>query len=322
MTKIDSKLSLEVFSMDIRHLEYFVEVARQKSFSKAAAITHVSQSAISKMIKDLETELGTALFNRTSKYVHLTEAGSIFLDQAQQVVVMFHNLTTEFENKIKMEKGKIFIGLPPITSSTTFAELLGEFKKKYPQIEISLSEYGSKKVVLAIQDGTLDIGVVCIPTDKQYFDSLSLSSEPLFLIVSSQNAISQLPSIDLASLSNESFVLYSEDFSLHDEIINQCKQVGFSPRVIFETSQRDLMTQIVAANLGIAFLPSSICRELDATRIASVPLTQPQIIHKMSIIWKKGRVLSHAARLWLQFAEDYFTATEHRKESKGTNPHK
>jgi len=299
--------------MDIRHLEYFVEVARQKSFSKAANITHVSQSAISKMIKDLETELGTSLFNRTSKYVQLTDAGMVFLDQAQQVVVMFHNLTTEFENKIKMEKGKIFIGLPPITGSTIFAELLGEFNKKYPQIEINLSEYGSKKVALAIQDGTLDIGVICIVPDNEHFDSRSFTKDPLFVIVSSQNPIGQLPSIELASLSNESFVLYSEDFSLHDEIINQCKKAGFSPNVIFETSQRELMTQIVAANLGIAFLPSEVCKELDSNRIASVPLVRPQIIHSMSIIWKKGRFMSHAARLWLQFAEDYFTSNEHTR---------
>ena len=83
MIKKDSKLYLEVFPIDIRHLEYFVEVARQKSFSKAAIISHVSQSAISKMIKNLETELGTSLFNRTSKYVQLTDTGIIFLDQAQ-----------------------------------------------------------------------------------------------------------------------------------------------------------------------------------------------------------------------------------------------
>jgi DNA-binding transcriptional LysR family regulator len=298
--------------MDIRHLEYFVEVARQKSFSKAAGITHVSQSAISKMIKDLEAELGTALFNRTSKYVQLTDAGIIFLNQAQQIVVMFNNLTTEFENEIKMEKGKIFIGLPPITSSTIFAELLGEFKKKYPQIDISLSEYGSKKVALATQDGTLDIGIICTLPDNQYFESLSFTNDPLFVIVSPQNPISQLPTIELASLANESFVLYSEDFSLHDEIINQCKAAGFQPNIVFETSQRELMTQIVAANLGIAFLPSAVCKELDPSRILSVPLTKPQIIHRMSIIWKKGRCLSHAARLWLQFAENYFTANEYK----------
>lgn len=311
MIKIDSTLYREVFTMDIRHLEYFVEVARQKSFSKAADINHVSQSAISKMIKDLEIELGTALFNRTSKYVQLTDAGVIFLSQAQQVVAMFHNLTTEFENEIKMEKGKIFIGLPPITSSTLFAELLGEFKRKYPQIDISLSEYGSKKVALAIQDGTLDIGVICISPDNQYFESLSFTNDPLSVIVSPHNPISQLSTIELASLSNESFVLYSEDFSLHDEIVNQCKIAGFQPKIILETSQRELMTQIVAANLGIAFLPSAVCKELDPKRIIPVPLAEPQIIHKMSIIWKKGRCMSHAARLWLQFAENYFSLIDH-----------
>lgn len=299
-----------MFTIDIRHLEYFVEVARQKSFSKAAIICHVSQSAISKMIKDLETELGTPLFNRTSKYVQLTDTGIIFLDQAQQVVVMFHHLTTEFENKIKTEKGKISIGLLPITSSTIFAELLGEFKRKYPQIEISLSEYGSKKVALAIQDGTLDAGVVCIVPDNHYYDSFSFSTDPLYVIVSPQNSISELPSIELAALSNESFVLYSKDFSLHDEIINQCRQVGFSPNVIFETSQFELMTQMVAANLGIAFLPSAVCKELDPHRIVSVPLTQPQIIHNMSIVWKRGRSMSHAAQLWLQFAQNYFSTNE------------
>lgn len=299
--------------MDIRHLEYFVEVARQKSFSKAAIANHVSQSAISKLIKDLEVELGTPLFNRTSKYVQLTDAGIIFLEQAQQIVLMFHNLTTDFENKIKMEKGKIFIGLPPITSSTIFAELLGEFKKKYPKIEINLSEYGSKKIALAIQDGNLDIGVMCIVPDKQLFDSLPFSKDPLCIIVSTQNPISQLPSVQLTSLANESFVLYSEDFSLHDEIINQCNHAGFSPHVIFETSQRELMTQIVAANLGVAFMPSEVCHGLDPKRIASVPLLQPQIIHNMSIVWKKDRYMSHAARLWLQFAENYLLTIESNK---------
>ncbi|WP_088186908.1 LysR family transcriptional regulator [Desulfosporosinus sp. FKA] len=296
--------------MDIRHLEYFIEVARQKSFSKAAQVCHVSQSAISKMIKDLETELSTSLFNRNSKYVQLTDTGIIFLEQAQQVVVMFHNLTTDFENKIKMAKGKIAIGLLPITSSTIFAELLGEFKQKYPLIDISLSEYGSKKVALAIKDGTLDAGVVCIVPDHHYYDSISISKDPLYVIVSSQNPISQLPSIELSALANEFFVLYSKDFSLHDEIINQCRNVGFSPNIIFETSQLELMTQMVAANLGIAFLPSAVCSELDPNRIVSVQLTEPQIIHSMSIIWKRGRSLSHAANLWLKFAEEFFKSSD------------
>ncbi|NLI93543.1 MAG: LysR family transcriptional regulator [Peptococcaceae bacterium] len=297
--------------MDIRHLEYFVEVARQKSFSKAAEKCNVSQSTISKMVKDLETELGTFLFNRTSKYVQLTDTGSVFLDQAQQVVTMFQNLTEEFENKIKLEKGKISIGLLPITGSTIFAELLGEFKKRYPQIEISLSEHGSKKVALDIQDGTIDVGVVCSVPDNHYFDSFSFAKDPLYVIVSTQNPISRLPSVNLKSLANQSFVLYNSEFSLHDEIIDKCKKEGFSPHVVFETSQFELMTQMVAVNLGIAFLPGAVCKELDPRRIVTLPLTNPQIIHNMSIIWKRGRSMSHAASLWLEFARKFFETNQH-----------
>jgi len=289
--------------MDIHHLKYFIEVARQKSFSKAAATAHVSQSAISKMIKDLEIDLGVSLFNRNSKSVQLTDAGVIFLGQAQQVVSMFNNLTTEFENEFKLEKGRILIGLPPITEATVFAQLLGEFRKKYPQIDIELYEHGSKNVELRVQEGTLDIGVVCSIPDATVYESFSLTNDPLKVIIHLDNPLSRLPEIDLKDLSNESFVIYRDDFSLHDEIIDHCKIVGFQPRIIFETSQRELMVQTVAANLGIAFLPSKLCAELSSKSITSVALARPQIWHQMSVIWKKGRYLSHAAQLWLSFAK-------------------
>ncbi len=296
--------------MEIRHLQYFVEVARQKSFSKAAENCNVTQSTISKLIKDLEIELGSSLFNRTSKYVQLTDTGTIFLEQAIEIVTAFENLTSEFQNRIKMERGKVSIGLLPITGTTIFAELLGAFKKKYPQIEISLSEHGSKKVMLDILDGTLDVGVVCSVPDSQYFDSFAFAEDPLLVIVSPQNPISKLSSIDLKSLADESFVLYSSEFSLHDEIISKCKAEGFSPNIIFETSQFELMTQIVAANLGIAFLPSAACRELDPRRIVAIPMENPKIIHNMSIIWRRSRSMSHAANLWLQFAAKYFNKND------------
>jgi DNA-binding transcriptional LysR family regulator len=292
--------------LEIKHLEYFVEVARQKSFTKAAKKCHVTQSTISKLIKDLEMELGTTLFNRTSKYVQLTDTGTIFLEQAIELVTMFENLTGEFQKRIKVEKGKISIGLLPITGTTIFAELLGEFKKKYPQIEINLSERGSKKVILDISNGTLDVGVVCSQPDNHYFDSFVFAEDPLYVIVSVQNPISKLSSIDLKSLANEAFVLYSSEFSLHDEITSKCKSEGFSPNVIFETSQLELMTQMVAANLGIAFLPGAVCKELDPRRFAVLPVRNPKMIHKMYIVWKKGRSMSHAANLWLQFAAKFF----------------
>jgi len=292
--------------MDLHHLKYFIEVARHKSFTRAAEVCCVSQSAISKTIKDLENELGTALFNRTSKYVHLTHAGAIFLNQSQQIVSMFINLTANFETELKLEKGKITIGLPPITGASIFAQLLANFRIKHPQVDIELYEYGSKKVVVGIQDGTLDIGVICNLPENDMFETMPLSNDPLQVVVHPHHPISKFPSASLASLENESFVLYTKDFSLHGEILSQCKTAGFQPKIVFETSQLELMIQMVAANLGITLLPSKTCERLDPSRTISIPLLKPTILHKMSIIWRKGHYMSHAALLWLACAEEYF----------------
>lgn len=291
--------------MDIRHLKYFIEVARQKSFTRAAETLHVSQSAISKMIKDLEEELGFFLFNRSSKQIQLTDTGETFLLHAQEVVTLFNNLSLEVENAAKLDKGKVVIGLPPITGSTRFAQLLGEFKKKYQQIDIALFEYGSKTIELGIQDGSIDIGIICNIPDSNAYHSFALSNDPLWVIASPEHRISSLSEVGLAELSNEQFVMYRQDFSLHHAIVNNCIAAGFQPSIIFETTQRELMTQLVATNLGVAILPSKTCAELDPKAIRAIPLVRPQIHHQMSIIWKRGRHLNRAALLWIEFARQF-----------------
>ncbi|MEG6511822.1 LysR family transcriptional regulator [Desulforamulus ruminis] len=291
--------------MDIRHLEYFIEVARQKSFSKAADKIRVSQSTVSKTIKDLETELGKALFNRNSKYVRLTDTGKILYAEAQQVVEMFQHMSTELESISKIEKGKINIGMPPITGATTFAKLLGEFKKTYPNIDITLFEYGSKTVQLGIQDGSLDVGLICCPTNQELYEAIYFTKDPLWVVVHPDHPLTRYPKVDFASLAGESFVLYHRDFSLYDEIVMRCKMAGFQPKIIFETSQRELMIQIVEAKLGIVLLPSKICQELDPQRVTSIPMADPQVFLQLSLIWKKGRYLSYATLLWIKFVRNY-----------------
>lgn len=291
--------------MDIRHLKYFIEVARQKSFSRAAETLHISQSAVSKIIKDVEQEIGLLLFTRNSKTIQLTDSGETFLLRAQEIVSRFENLVLEVESEAKLDKGQISIGLPPITGATPFAQLLGEFKKRYPQIEITLFEYGSKTTELAIQNSSLDIGIICNSKNIDTYHVFSLSNDPLWIIAHPEHPISKLSEISLAALCHEQFVIYPEDFSLHHDIVNSCRASGFQPNIILATSQRELMTQIVAANLGIALLPSKICAGLDPRYLTAIPLSDPKLYHQMSIIWKKGRYLSHAAHLWIKFAQEY-----------------
>jgi DNA-binding transcriptional LysR family regulator len=294
--------------MDIRQLEYFVEVARQKSFSKAAEIVHISQPSMSKAIKDIENQLGVILFYRTTKYVELTDIGESIYEQAQQIVSSFHNINTQLEDVTTLQTGKISIGLPPITAVTTFSSLLGLFKKQYPNIIIHLYEFGSKRIEIGVQDETLDIGVMCVNwPDSEQFEMICCVQDHMMLIMNPEHSLACREIIDYPDLIDESFVLYSNDFSLHDQITARCKQAGFHPKVIFETSQRELMTQVVSANLGIALLPSMICKELDADKLIYRPMADPQLCLRLDMVWKKDRYLSHAAREWVRFVKNNLT---------------
>ena len=295
--------------MEIVHLKYFLQVARHKSFSKAAAACHVSQSVVSKLIKDLEAELGVLLFCRDGKQVTLTDMGATFLAEADQVVTLFNNLNIHLENKAKLPKGTVRIGLPLMAEAVTFAQLLGAFRKTYPEIETELYEYGSKKIELASHDGLLDIGIICrMPGNPEVYNSFSFSHDPLYAVLHPSHPLASRESLCLGDLAREAFILSSSDFSLHDEILKHCQQAGFMPKVVLETSQRELMIQTVAVNLGISLIPRNICLGLGSHLVKSIPLVEPEIIHTMSVIWKKSRPLSYPAKLCLDFAKEYLTS--------------
>lgn len=289
--------------MDIRNLEYFIEVARQKSFSKAAEAIHISQPSVSKAIKELETQWGITLFYRNTKNIELTDSGAVILEQAQQIVSAFNHITIQLDGLKKMQTGKIHIGLPPITAVTAFAKLLKAFKSEYPNIQVQLYEYGPKKIEAAIQEGLLDIGIFTPLDEDEQYEKIWVECDPHNVILHAQHWLAQFPAVDFKQLSQEEFIIYNNEYRLHDMIIARCRQAGFTPRITLETSQRDLMMQMVAANLGIALLPQKLCAKLDVRDVVCRPFIDPQLYLKLAFTWKRDRYLSHAAREFLSFVE-------------------
>ena len=292
--------------MDIRNLAYFIEVARHKNFSKAADMLHVSQPSISKAVKDLENRLGVTLFYRTTKYVELTDAGETILEQAQQIVSSFHNLTTRLDGLTKMKTGTIHIGLPPITAVTSFSRLLSAFRREYPQIHIRLYEFGPKKIEASILDGLLDVGLFTPNDESEEYDRIWFDEDPLDVIMHPSHPLTKHRQLTYTHLSGEQFILFNSEYKLHDMIIDGCRAAGFLPTIALETSQRELMTQMVEANLGIALLPRKICTALDPGLIASRPFADPAPCLRLALVWKKRRYLSHAARELLSFADTQY----------------
>ncbi|MGV3488909.1 MAG: cidABC operon transcriptional activator CidR [Tuberibacillus sp.] len=292
--------------MDIRHLIYFTKVAQLKSFTKAAKALYITQPTISKMVKSIEEETGISLFDRSGKEVTLTDAGEVLYKRAQDIIRSFDRLTLELDELRSLKRGMIRIGLPPMVGSSIFPKVIGRFRDQFPKVNIDLVEDGSKKVESNVDNGELDIGVVLLPIDQELFHSFSLIKEKLMLIVHPHHPLSGRKKVKLIELAEESFIFFSKDFALHGGIIEECVKAGFQPHIIYESSQWDFISEMVAENLGVALLPRPICNELDPERVKVIELTDPVIPWHLAMIWRKDRYLSFAAREWIRFTQQYF----------------
>ncbi|WP_141430647.1 cidABC operon transcriptional activator CidR [Bacillus sp. 03113] len=293
--------------MNIKHLQYFIEVNRLNSFTRAAEHLFITQPTISKMIKNLETELGVTLFDRSQKKLILTDAGKVILEQAKIIDKAFENLQVELNNLVGLKKGMIRLGLPPILDSSYIPKLIGKFHDKYPEVAFHLIEDGSKKIEDYVANDELDIGVVVLPTKNDLFHHLSLLKEQLMLVVPYSHSLANQSAAQLSDLKDEPFILFNDDFVLHDRIISSLNSVGFRPQVISESSQWSYIEEMVSCNLGVTVLPESICKQLKS-QVRSINIVNPSINWHLAIIWKKDQYLSHAAKEWIHFIKNQLSA--------------
>ncbi|MBB3109719.1 DNA-binding transcriptional LysR family regulator [Paenibacillus phyllosphaerae] len=293
--------------MDVRHLHYFLEVARQKSFTRAAEALFITQPTISKMIKNLEEELGVILFDRVGKRIELTDAGAILLAQAQQMVQSFEQMQGSLDELTAVKRGRIRIGLPPMIGVSFFPKVIGKFREQYPKIALQLYEYGAKKVEAEVGSGELDIGVILLPTKAEQFNSFTFAKQQLMLVVHPRHRLAEYSCVPLIELKDEPFLLYHEQFTLHDRIIAECRRLHFEPNVVYKSTQWDFIREMAAENLGVALLPEAVCRELDPERLRAIPLVDPVIPWHVAMIWRRDGYLSFAAREWIAFTQGLLT---------------
>ncbi|OAS22098.1 LysR family transcriptional regulator [Paenibacillus oryzisoli] len=293
--------------MDLQHLSYFTEVVRQESFSKAAQTLHISQPTLSKIIKHLEDELGVTLLNRSTRHIQLTADGDIFLKFSLQTLAMADDLQVSLNDGKLLKKGNLSLGLPPVIGVSFFPEIIANFHNLYPGVHIQLIEEGGKIVEQLLREAKIDLGVVVLPIDEQQFDFLPIVERHLSLLVNSNHPIATKESVHLSELRNESFILFKEGFSLHDRVREACMQEGFEPIISFESSQWDLISEMVGAGLGIALLPDTVAGRTNTRTVSVLPKTVPPISWDLALIWSKHHYISHAARVWIDLMRDGLT---------------
>lgn len=287
--------------MDVRTLSAFVEVVRQGGFSRAGKTLHLAQPTVSKAVKSLEDDLGQALLVREGRRVRLTEAGRVAFDRAQAILSALHTLEDEVAEVGAVRRGHLRLGIPPMVGGAFFPPVLGDFRARYPGVNLELREVGALRVEALVLDGEVEAGATVLPTDREAFEAVPLMGDVLRAVVHPRSPLASRQQVALRDLERVPFVLYREDFALHAHILDACRRLGFRPKVASESSQWDFMAAMVAADMGVALLPRTICRRLEPiAKVAVLPLVEPELRWDLALIWKRGRHLSPAARAFVE----------------------
>ncbi|HLR60454.1 MAG TPA: LysR family transcriptional regulator [Pseudogracilibacillus sp.] len=291
--------------MELKELSHFIDVVRYGGYSRAAENIYVSQPTLSKSIKKLELTLNVELFERSTRKLILTDAGSIVYGQAQEILGKADELTMLLNDLALVPKGKIHFGIPPLIGALFFPEIARSFVGFNPKIKLELVEHGAKRIESLIDEGKVDIGIVVLPTAKEKFNIFPFKKEMFKVFLHTDHPLAQSDKLTLADLKNEDFILFNPEFALHDLIIRHCQNAGFEPNIAYESSQWDLITELVNNELGITILPQSVYSKMNKNKVKMIPLENPPI-WELNIITKKNSYHGFAVKELLNFlTKDY-----------------
>ena len=289
--------------MELRALRAFVEVVRQGGFSRAAKTVFATQSTVSKAVKQLEDELGLPLLDRIGHRSALTAAGEIVFRRAQAMLAERDDLVAELEDLRGLKRGVLRFGLAPVGGDVLFAPAFAVFRSRYPGVEIQLVEHGSKRLEEMVLAGEVDLAAALLP-ESEAFEWRDVRREPIDALVPADHPLAHEACVELKALADSPFILFEAGFALNPIILDACRQAGFTPAVTARSSQIPFIIELVAAKLGVGFLPRMIAERREHPGVRHIAVVAPAMEWRMTLIWRRGAYLSPAARAWIAMASD------------------
>jgi DNA-binding transcriptional LysR family regulator len=277
--------------MELRHLRYFLAVAEELNFTRAAKRLNIAQPPLTQQIKALEAEMGVTLFDRTGYRVELTDAGHSFVPQVARILADVRNAVVIAKRAAVGEVGHVRVGF---TESASFNPLVTatfrNFRVSYPEVELSLEESPSTVLATALREGRIDAAFVRPPLRTGEGIALHLiDEEEMVVAIPSSHSLAQRPDLDIRDLAEETFVLYprTERPGLADTVIAACEKAGFAPKVKQYTPQLSSTINLVAASLGISIVPRSM-RGLQPEAVTYKRLRDPKLTALLGVAHRTG----------------------------------
>ena len=257
--------------MNLKNLRYFVEVCEERSFTKASENLYLSQSTLSKAIKSLEDELGYVLIDRTSKNFQLTDKGAILLEQGGKLLHQIKKEITTIKNELSDTRGKLVVGIPPVISTVYFSQIVYQFKKDYPDIELHVIEAGAHTLNKLLEDNRLDMAILISPLEEGKYFKQVIASDEAVLLVNKDHPLAMTGQITFDKLRDEGFILLDETYMIHYQILEKAREAGFEANVIGKSTQWDYICELVGNDFGVTILPRPILHRFHLDNIRVIP---------------------------------------------------
>ncbi|MEF2964284.1 LysR family transcriptional regulator [Paenibacillus sp. M1] len=290
--------------MELRQLQYTLQIAEERNFSRAADKLHIAQPSLSQQLSKLERELGVKLFQRNTSTVELTYAGASFIEHARKIMDAVEQLRQEMDDISQLRAGRVVIGSMPITGSHLLPYVLPAFKEAYPDIQVALLEDTSLNLEKLTAGGGTDLSLLSLPLQEPTLTYEPIGEEIIDLAVPPQHPLASFEAspggVALEQLKDEPFIVLKKGQGFRKLTIDLCRSAGFEPNIVFESNNIETVQSLVAAGMGITLVPRFIARSKRSELIpVYIPLSSSPS-RTLVIAYRRGRYLSKAAEAFIE----------------------
>lgn len=272
--------------MELRHIRYFLAVAEEGNFTRAAARLGIGQPPLSQQIRDLETEIGALLFHRVPHGAELTAAGMAFLSGAKATLAAAEKARLAAQSANRGETGRLSLGF---TASSAFNPIVSttirRFQARWPDVQLSLTEMNTLGLMEQLERGELDATFMRPGLDDPGGIRLKrLPDEPMVVALPASHPLAKQKTLPLALLAKEPFILFPRlvGLSLYDDVVRACHEAGFELKVAQEAPQISSVVNLVAADLGVSIVPASIS-QIKLAGVAYRPIEGPPAVARLAL---------------------------------------
>lgn len=297
---------MDIADIELRHLRYFVAVAEELHFGRAAQRLHMAQPPLSQQIRKLEEAIGHPLLLRSSRHVRLTAAGEELLKRAQQTLRKVAEDVHSTRRIGRGEVGTLTVGFIASAMLTVLPRMLSEYRNRFPEVELRLREFYTSSLLRALRDGTADIGFTRDAGAEEALHTETLLPEPYIAVVSAQHPLAQKPSIQVSDLRTEPFVLFSPEVGQNawEKVMRLCHQGGFRPKIMQEAPHWLTIMRLVGTGLGVTIAPACVEKIADQ-EVRCIKLRNAKIFSHLELAYR-DETLTSLEETFLRLARKTF----------------